>query len=359
VNLVYFARRNLATLTTHMKSFTTSLALALATCGIMVCSSATAGVSITTVNVVNVGNANDTTGYGGVGYVYGIGTYEVTLNQYANFLNSVAATDTYSLYNVNMAANVNVAGITRSGSSGSYTYAISGDGNRPVTYVSWFDAARFVNWLDNGCPLGGQVAGTTETGAYALNGATSGIINSSLAGSGWRLPTESEWYKAAYYQPLSQGGPTSSYWTYATRSNTQPNSRTPNSVDQNSGNFYYNDNIGGPYNGGYAVNNSTALPTGSAITAAGAYALALSYAGTYDQNGNAAEWTDGVFGSLRVVRGGSWGDNNLAASSRSSNLPTTESQFIGFRAVDVPEPGVAGFLALGLALLVFRLKRVR
>lgn len=44
-----------------------------------------------------------------------------------------------------------------------------GSGARPITYVSWFDAARYTNWLHNG-----QGTGDTETGAYTLNGATSG-----------------------------------------------------------------------------------------------------------------------------------------------------------------------------------------
>ncbi len=80
-------------------------------------------------------------------YAYNIGKYEVTNAQYAEFLNAKAQTDTYSLYNASMAS----CGITRSGSAGSYNYGVTGGlGNRPVVYVSWFDAARFTNWLGNG-----------------------------------------------------------------------------------------------------------------------------------------------------------------------------------------------------------------
>jgi hypothetical protein len=39
--------------------------------------------------------------------------------------------------------------------------------------VSWGDAARFMNWLHNGQPTGAQGMGTTERGAYTLDGATS------------------------------------------------------------------------------------------------------------------------------------------------------------------------------------------
>ena len=100
---------------------------------------ATANITIPTVTVGNPGNANDTTTgswWGGVGYTYNIGTYDVTNTQYTAFLNAVAATDTYGLYNPSMASDLNSAGITQSGSSGSYTYAVTaGMGNHPVTYV--------------------------------------------------------------------------------------------------------------------------------------------------------------------------------------------------------------------------------
>ncbi len=56
-------------------------------------------------------------------YTYQIGRYEVSNAQYAEFLNAVAATDTYSLYATSMGSGV--GGITRSGSSGSYTYSAS------------------------------------------------------------------------------------------------------------------------------------------------------------------------------------------------------------------------------------------
>lgn len=133
-------------------------------------------ITIDMVTIGNPSNANDTTGYGGVSYIYNIGTAEVSLFQYAAFLNAVAATDTYNLYNgTYMGNNANIAGISRSGSSGNYSYSVLGTGARPVTYVSWFDAARFVNWMANGQPVGAQGNGTTENGAYSLFGAISGV----------------------------------------------------------------------------------------------------------------------------------------------------------------------------------------
>jgi formylglycine-generating enzyme len=338
-----------------MKRFNQTLILALVSWGI-IAGNASASLTIDRVLVGNTGNANDSTGFGGVGTEYYIGKYEVTIDQYCTFLNAVAATDTYSLYNVNMANNVNVAGITRGGSSGSYTYSVTGSGNRPVTYVSWFDAARFVNWMNHSQPTGAQDAYSTEQGAYTLNGATSGIFTRN-ASMNFLLPTENEWYKAAYHQPAAQGGDADNYWTYATPSSTQPNSRFGSTTDPNSANFYYNDFIANGYNGGYAANDSQVLPPGNALTDAGAFTLADSFYGTYDQNGNVAEWTDGLFGSSRVLRGGSWADSNLSSGSRSSNIPSGENQYTGFRLVIIPEPGVLTFMALGIAMLAWNRKR--
>jgi hypothetical protein len=106
--------------------------------------------------------------FGAVGYNYSIGTYEVTNAQYTEFLNAKAKTDPFGLYFFLMgdpSAHLNGhGGITRSGTSGNYTYtAIPGRETMPVNYVTFFDALRFANWINNG-----QGAGDTESGAYTL-----------------------------------------------------------------------------------------------------------------------------------------------------------------------------------------------
>lgn len=144
---------------------------------------ASESVEIEMVTVGNAGNSADSTSYGDVSYQFQIGKYEVTVGQYAAFLNAVAATDTYGLYNAAMATDLNVAGIERSGTSGSYQYSVVGSSSRPVTYVSWFDAARFCNWLHYGQPKGLQDLTTTEDGAYLLNGSTSGGLGITREGA--------------------------------------------------------------------------------------------------------------------------------------------------------------------------------
>jgi sulfatase modifying factor 1 len=194
---------------------------------IIILAAAAPAITIHTVPVGDVGNPNDpndgdsqTSGvqnFGSVGYAFNIGKYEVTVGQYTAFLNAVAATDTYDLYNPKMASDLNISGIACNGASGSYSYSVIGSPNHPVTYVSWGDAARFANWMHNGQPSGIERPGTTETGAYTLNGA---IFTRTLmditrnAGATWFIRTENEWYKAAYYQPTTAGGDADGYWLF-------------------------------------------------------------------------------------------------------------------------------------------------
>ena len=259
--------------------------------------SASASVTIDWVTVGNAGNAADPlTGYGAVGYEYKIGKYEVTNAQYAEFLNAKASTDSYGLYNPSMSSY----GITQSSSSGSYSYTVtSGMENRPVVYVSWFDAARFSNWLGNG-----RGNASTENGAYTLLGHTSGIIMINTGAKAW-IPNENEWYKAAYYN-----GATSTYSLY-------PNGQ--NSITTADAN--YSNSIG-------------------ASTDVGTYNSDLSSYGTFDQGGNVWEWNDAVDGWSRGIRGGCWDASvvSLPSSSRYFDVSSYELYSIGFRVASIPEP---------------------
>jgi len=182
---------------------------------------AQAVVTIDWVGVGNPGNACDTQSqgcFGAVGYYYRISKYETTNAEYAEFLNAVAATDTYALYNTSMGTGH--GGITRSGSSGSYSYsAIAGREDKPVNYVSFYDALRFANWLHNGQPTGAQDDSTTEDGAYDMSLGSSVVRK---AGAQVFLTSEDEWYKAAYYDALS-----ASYFDYPARSDTETTCAVP------------------------------------------------------------------------------------------------------------------------------------
>ena len=157
---------------------------------------------------------------GGVSYEYYINKYKVTNDEYALFLNSVASTDTYGLFGGMFGGSIVSRGIVRTGSSGSYVYSVKANyGNKPFTNINWFTCARYCNWLHNGKPTGAQNNSSTEDGAYFLNGFIGGNAIPKKAGAKYFLPTENEWYKAAYYKG---GGTNRGYWRYATQSNDYP-----------------------------------------------------------------------------------------------------------------------------------------
>ena len=72
-------------------------------------------------------------------------------------------------------------------------------GDKPVNYINWFGAARYINWLHNNKPSGAPGPNTTESGVYDLvNFIVQGTNKPSPnhRNSYW-LPSEDEWYKAA------------------------------------------------------------------------------------------------------------------------------------------------------------------
>lgn len=299
------------------------------------------------VTVGNAGNTGELSGgissygpiatVGAVGYEYKIGKYEVTAGQYTAFLNAVAATtDTYGLYNAKMGVHSSDWGcnIVRVGSSGSYTYSVAADwANRPVNYVSWGDAARFSNWM---------TTGQTEVGSYTLNGAMTDAALLAVtrnANALYVIPTENEWYKAAYYDPAKSGGP--GYWNYI-GTDANPGRDTTEATN--------------PGNNATYVMSTTPLYIDVVYhrTLAGEFELSDSAYGTFDQLGNVAEWNETIImrtgGDLhRGYLGGSWTATMLAMSAvcRNSQVSTiNEVMGTGFRVAEVPEPaddGVAGF----------------
>ena len=217
------------------------------------------------------------------------------------------------------------------GSSGNYSYSVADNwANRPVNYVSFWDACRFANWLNNDQ----QGVGTTETGAYTLNGYNGydGRTIRRNPGAKWALASDDEWYKAAYYKG---GSPNAGYWDYPTRTNTAPG-QDLNDVSGNNANYY-----------------GTTYPIQSPYytTVAGQFQNSASPYGTFDQGGNVYEWDEAIVpqtNGYRVWRGGAFifEVDSLAASQFTAFLPTQEDQYTGFRVVYIPEPTTLGLMAL-------------
>jgi formylglycine-generating enzyme required for sulfatase activity len=283
----------------------------------------TATITLDMIAIGNVDNAADTinpspaANYGSVSYAYEIGKTEVTTAQYVAFLNATASTvDTYGLYNAEM-ANMGGpgVGISQTGGGGvNFSYTVTGGGeNRPVAYISWFDAARFSNWMTTGQGT------TTETGSYMLNGATTGdTVARNQSIGGYYIPTEDEWYKAAYYNAA-----TASYSLFANGTN------AITTADANYAN-----------------------PTGS-TTDVGTYSLDPSPYGTYDQGGNVKEVVNlnaGAADSV-ILRGGSFVSGtsySLRSLNRVSSPIDLEGPSTGFRVSVVPDPSSALLVMLSV-----------
>ncbi|MFH1418452.1 MAG: SUMF1/EgtB/PvdO family nonheme iron enzyme [Planctomycetota bacterium] len=322
------------------------MTIAAAAAAVLVCASGARAdfAFMDTVSVGNVGNAGELSGVGAggsgedricgaVGYAYNIGKYEVTAGQYTDFLNAVADTDTYELYKTAMWENTTGCKIQRSGDPGGYTYSVAGDwADRPVNMVSFWSAARFANWLHNGRPAGAQGPDTTEDGAYTLDGYTEsdGSWIMRKPGATWCIPSEDEWYKAAYYD-----GDASIYYDYPTGTDAVPSNDLVDPDPGNNANFDQDGfTIGHPY---YR-------------TEVGEFENSASPYGTFDQGGNVWEWHDNVvYGSHRGSCGGGWygDDTRLHAARRGASYPTTASIYTGFRVAYVPEPATLSLLLLG------------
>jgi len=253
--------------------------------------------NIVAVSVKDEGNENDPdTNLGMVIQEYSISQTEVTARQYCTYLNQVATGENFELfYNEKMGTDPNVASIRRDVVDGKNVYTIivdsEGDrGNFPIVYVNLYQAARFCNWLQNQNTPGLKGNDLTEHGAYTLNGKSSGPIARN-PDAVWFIPTESEWYKPAYYKG---GGLRAGYWNFANRSDWAPSNVFDGGV--NSANYEISSYTkkGPPY-----------------LTDVDHFKKSVGFYNTLDMSGNVAEWvqteeTQGVFPLKYVARGGSW-----------------------------------------------------
>jgi len=265
-------------------------------------------------------NPPDHTGYGAVPYTFQIAKTEVTLAQYAEFLNAVASSDPRNLWSPSF-KNAPVASmmrerilIDRTGEPGAYRYSVPPEAaQQPVSFIGFFEAMRFANWIHNG-----QGAADTESGAYAIS-KNQGLAVHSPEARVW-IPTEDEWYKAAYYHPESKGGPVGGYWQFPTRSNVPPAVKSAGDPEPNAASF-------GGYAGEKGHTSYNFLPVASLPNAASHY-------GTFDQGGNVWEWNEAVlFQKQRGMRGGSTPHtiDKLRSSVRSSASPERRYPDTGFR----------------------------
>ncbi|HWH71653.1 MAG TPA: SUMF1/EgtB/PvdO family nonheme iron enzyme [Candidatus Sulfotelmatobacter sp.] len=209
--------------------------------------------------------------YGGVAYPYRMGVYEISEDQ------------------VKKAA---AGGLANVRAEGRWTNL------QPATYITWYEAAAFANWLNEskGYHKAYDLLYTDrwEMVLWSDDQAWSagGINRYRHKDAFYFLPTEDEWYKAAFHK---NDGVTVNYWDYASAKNA-----APDGVD-------------------------SALDTGFDAVFGEGYSLSRPYDvtnvgapspyGTYGQNGNVEEWCESSYNGQtasasanRVVRGGGFQD---------------------------------------------------
>lgn len=255
--------------------------------------------------VEDPGNLADSTGFGAVGYSFGMSRYEITERM-------------IDLYN---AASENALF--------PIAYDNTGRGpNKPATSITWNEAARFVNWLNTSRGYHAAYNFPNGNGTNIVPW-TTGQEDDYQASNPYRskravyvLPSVDEWFKSAYYDPDLNGG-LGGYWNFSVKTNSAPNSVTGGNGPQD---VVY----------GFGVAGSPA----DVSNAGGKSAY-----GIVAMNGNVGEWLEtpknrsyGSGSTLRAVSGGSWADMSATSFTRDRILyysPALSLTQGGFRVVSL------------------------
>lgn len=273
------------------------ITITLIACVVVVANTASAelvrGIEIEFVTIGNAGNVADASGYGAVDYEYQIGKYEVTNAQWDLFVATAGAP----------------TGIPSFAYDDNTFWA--GD-SIPASMVSWYEAVQFCNYL---------TSGDKSQGVYLFSGNNANPgeflgVDRDAAGAAYSrifcLPTEDEWYKAAYYTG-------SGYSLYANGTDVAPIAGDYTN---------YNLAIGQPWD----IGNGT-----------------MEQNGTFNMMGNIGEWNETEFDFVRGYRGGAYNSAHsmIMSSGHSTTTPNLEDFNIGFRVASVPEPATLALLTLG------------
>ena len=280
------------------------------------------------VDIGNAGNAADTAGadigragYGAVPYEYRVSTYEITQNA------------------ITKATASGMANVT----AGPWT------GNQPAANIDWYEAAAFVNFLNTNSGKTAAYDLTFSSGSWSMalwsseQAWTAGGTNLYRNKDAYYfLPSENEWYKAAYYNPAG-----SNYFLYPTGSNSVPTVV-----------------VSGTDAGSAIYDRVTYVP--AVVNSAGG----SSPYGTMGQGGNIYEWLesagDGTNNSpseYRVMRGGNiiLPEVFLRSIQRDAYWdPSIGSNGdVGFRVASVPEPSTYALLLMTAAGALWMTRRRR
>lgn len=287
------------------------------------------------------GNVN---GRGRVDYTYRISRLEVTTSQWMEFVNTFSTqSDDLSYF-----AAPNYWGATEDS-----TYhgpgvrwklkSASDAGMRPVTGITWREAAQFCNWLNNAKPtaLTAIANGAYDTSTFGQN--DDGTYTDQSAhnpGAKFWIPTLDEWLKAVHYDPAKDNG-NGGWWQYPNTSDTAPVPGIPGVGETSAGYAPY-----GTFKG-FDV-------------ALGSYPNTKTPWGLLDATGGASEWTESWYNTEpphidRHYDGAPAGNPNYGVLDNLVRLgswqPWAQSNHIGLRVASIPSPGSSLGLLIFMALL--------
>jgi formylglycine-generating enzyme required for sulfatase activity len=274
---------------------------------------------------------------GTVGYPYGIGQLEVTVAQYVAFLNTAdpAGRNKHKLYSTTESGTEwpkygQIDFSAGAGAGHHYSVAAPEWADKPYGFANFLRSARFANSLYNGQVLSRQASSAgsfryvtyrvrlsrqTEKGMYDMD--VRAMTRSHK--TGFVIPSQNEWIKAAYYDP--SGGGKYSYWQYPTnpgsfgdegagaphQAKLDPTTGdVTNASEQPLANFHEAETPAPSWcpSAFSATTCATVNPLGIKASAyEKAYQGSLSTVGqakttspwgTLDQGGNAVEWTDTI-----------------------------------------------------------------
>jgi formylglycine-generating enzyme required for sulfatase activity len=193
--------------------------------------------------------------------------------------------------------------------------------------VTWYDAARYCNWLHNGKA---ETREAMEYGAYDLRGFLPNpnpiTPPTRLPGATFFLPTDDEWVKAVHFDPNRYGTEQPGYWDYPYASDSPP---VPGPVGV------------GNTNAGYHPQTDPLLSF-----RVGAYTYVSSPWGLLDASGGVSEWleTPSKFGLPTRAYDGfaafrSQSPNALSLdhiAPTGEEIPQSRWFWLGFRVASVP-----------------------
>ena len=196
------------------------------------------------------------------------------------------------------------------------------------------------------------VQNKNSNGIATGSGTVTVIPATHASGARYWIPTENEWYKAAYYTPLKTGTTSAGYYKWATQSdddlpgNSLINNTPTNPLAVNLANTRTNTGFTkSPFSSILLGQLPDPLVGPNMLTEVGVFSESTSYYGTFDQDGNVTEWNESIYdptaafgdynGSIngtRSKRGASFYNQDPGSTHRDDGLmPNDAGYAAGFR----------------------------